>query len=156
MNEKEASGKAPRGRGRKREKVRFNFCLFPDNVNSTPPVGPSVLGPHGDLVSSCADRLPVSPALFMLSQSSLNEDVVQEHIHHNIVTGIALSSHFPAAAHSLLVILFSPCLATPTPRLRSLLCDQLSRLAYTKEVFLDFSGNYHGFWRAVESPPCLL
>ena len=76
-----------------------------------------MFGSDGDLVCSGARRLPFFPLLLVGDQSSLDEDVVQEDVDHNVVPGVDLSGDFLAATYDVLGIESRPCFAAPTRRL---------------------------------------
>ena len=50
----------------------------------------------------------------MGDQSSLDEDVVQENVHNNIVSGVNFTAHLPAATYNVLGIQSLSRLAAPT------------------------------------------
>ena len=85
----------------------------------------------------------------MGDQSSLDEDVVEEDVHDNVVPGIDLRTYPLTAADDVLCIEGRPGLAAPAHCLRSLLCDHLSPLPDTEEVLLDLPDDLHRLWGTV-------
>ena len=132
--------------------------LEPGSGNSTlllPLLGPPVLGSDGDLVVGGPHSFLIIPSLLVGDQSSLDEDVVEEDVHHDVVPRVDVAAHL-AAADDVLRIQRKPCFAAPTHRLRSPFREQFIPLSNTEEVLLDFTNYSHRLRGAVQSPPCLL
>ena len=118
--------------------------------------GPPVFGPDCDLIRWCPHHLPVLPLLLTSDQSSLDEDVVQEDVDDDVMTGVDLTRDSFAAAYDVIGVEREPCFAAPAFGLGFFLGDQLSPLPNAEEVLLDFPDDFHRLWSAVQGSPCLL
>ena len=79
-----------------------------------PVVGPYVLGPDGDFILGCSHGLPLLPLLLVGDQSSLDEDVVEEDVHDDVVAGVDLSYRLLAAENTVLRVQLQTHLAAPS------------------------------------------
>ena len=109
-----------------------------------------MLGTDGDLVARGPYHLPVFPLLLAGDESSLDEDVVHEDVHHNVMTCIDHHRHFLATTDDVTHIEQQPCFGAEAHHLRFLFGNSFFSLPGTEEVFLDLS-NDHRFGGAVES-----
>ena len=71
-----------------------------------------MLGPDGDLVVGGPHCLPLIPLLLVGVQSSLDEDVLQEDVHDDVVACVYLTVHLPAATYDVFSIQSLPGLAS--------------------------------------------
>ena len=109
-----------------------------------------------DLVCLRPDHLAVLPLLLTSDQSSLDEDIVQEDVDDDVMTGVDLTRDSFAAAYDMIGVEREPCFAAPAFRLCPFLGDHLSPLPDAEEVLLDFPDDFHRLWSAVQGSPCLL
>ena len=85
----------------------------------------------------------------------MDEDVVEEDVHDNVMPGVDVTAHLSAATHDVFGVEGESCLAAPTLRFGPLLGNQLPSLADAKEILLDFPDDFQRPQGAVESPSCL-
>ena len=114
-----------------------------------------MLGPDSDLVRSGAHHLPVFPTLFMGNQSSLDEYIVEEDVHDDVVASIDFSN-FSATTRNVLGNQRQPRLAAPALCLSLFLCDELSPLSNAEDVLLDLPYDFHRLRGTVQPPSSLL
>ena len=112
-----------------------------------------MLGSDGDLVCRGPHHFALLPFLFAGHQSPLNQNIIQKVVHHDVVTGVDLSTYFSAVAYDMLRVERKSSLAAPTFRLRSLLGDEIFSPPDTEEVLLDLPDNLHDLRSAVQGPP---
>ena len=73
----------------------------------------------------------------MGSQSSPDEDVVEEDVDHDVVAGVYLRTHLPAAAYYVFGVQRMAGLAAPTLGLGRFLRYQCFPLPKAEQIFLD-------------------
>ena len=114
-----------------------------------------MLVPDSDIASRRSHRLPILPLLLVGDQSPLNEDVVQEDVHNDVVPCVDLSRNLPAATDDMLRVERNPGLAVPTSCL-GLLRDNFFPLPRTEEDLLYLPFHFQSLGGAVQCTPSLL
>ena len=88
-----------------------------DTAFSFPLVGSPVFGPDGDLVASPSRRLSILPFLLVGDQTPLDEDVVQNDVHHDVMVGVDVTTRPLATAHDVLRVQWQTDTAAPASSL---------------------------------------
>ena len=93
-----------------------------------------MFGTDCDLVPGRSYHFSIFPFLFVGDQSSLDEDVVEQNVDHDVVSCVYPAAHFLAATDYVLSVECEPCIAAKALCL-CLLCDRLLPLLDAEEVF---------------------